>query len=263
MPTPSPSMVASVGATTGMSAKWPSSPMSPRPVTSATIAVMMGMPAATSAPKVIARITIAGGEADHLAAAGPLLGEPDAEDAARLDLQAGVPGRLGGGHDVARQLAGHAAAVHVHQHLGDGRLLVVAHEQVPRAASERAGDARDVRDGPHPPHRLLDRALGRGVEQRPLSRVEHHRALAVLLRRELPGQEVGGGLGLGAGQRDVVGRPGAQQHPPASRRRPRPRPTPAAPPTSVGRRRIQACRAVSTRSGYPSCGRVLTIRTQS
>ena len=31
--------------------------MSPRPVTSATIAVMMGMPAATSAPKVMARIT--------------------------------------------------------------------------------------------------------------------------------------------------------------------------------------------------------------
>ena len=57
MPTPSPSMVARVGATTGMSAKWPSSPMSPRPVTSATMAVMMGMPAATSAPKVIARIT--------------------------------------------------------------------------------------------------------------------------------------------------------------------------------------------------------------
>ena len=51
-------MVASVGATTGMSAKWPSRPMSPRPVTRATIAVMIGMPAATSAPKVIARITM-------------------------------------------------------------------------------------------------------------------------------------------------------------------------------------------------------------
>ncbi len=58
MPTPSPSIVASVGATTGMSATCPSRPMSPSPVTSATTAVTIGMPAATSVPNVTARITI-------------------------------------------------------------------------------------------------------------------------------------------------------------------------------------------------------------
>ena len=52
MPTPSPIIVASVGATVGTSATWLMSVMIDRPLTSPTMAVMIGSPIATTVPKV-------------------------------------------------------------------------------------------------------------------------------------------------------------------------------------------------------------------
>ena len=52
MPTPSPIIVASVGATVGTSATWLISVMIDRPLTSPTMAVMIGSPIATTVPKV-------------------------------------------------------------------------------------------------------------------------------------------------------------------------------------------------------------------
>ena len=59
MPTPRPIIVARVGAITGMSRTWPSSPIAPRAPTSASTAVTMGIPMATAEPKARVRITIA------------------------------------------------------------------------------------------------------------------------------------------------------------------------------------------------------------
>ena len=59
MPTPKPIMVASVGATSGMATKWPSRPTRPSPVSSPTMAVAIGMPAAARQPKVNARMMTA------------------------------------------------------------------------------------------------------------------------------------------------------------------------------------------------------------
>ena len=59
MPTPSPIIVARVGATSGMATKWPIRPTRPSPVISPTMAVTTGMPAAARQPKVNARMMTA------------------------------------------------------------------------------------------------------------------------------------------------------------------------------------------------------------
>ena len=67
MPTPSPIIVASVGATVGTSATWLISVMIDRPLTRPTIAVTIGRPIATTVPKVSSSTITAMRQADDLA----------------------------------------------------------------------------------------------------------------------------------------------------------------------------------------------------
>ena len=59
MPTPRPIIVASVGATVGISTAWPASAIAQSEMTSPRIAVVIGIAIATAVPNVSSRITIA------------------------------------------------------------------------------------------------------------------------------------------------------------------------------------------------------------
>ena len=105
--------------------------------------------------------------------------------------------------------------------------------------------------------------LAAGSSQRARGGVEHHRALAVLLRRELLGQEVGGRLGLGPRQGDVVGRPRAQQHPPAPDRGDDAGPHDQHHPPAMRAERAEPVEQRRHAAGILSVAGILTIRTRS
>ena len=86
-------MVASVGATLGMLTTWPSRPTSPSPTMSPTRAVMTGMPAATSAPKVNAMMTMAAARPMASLLRSVCLGQAGADASARLHLDPGLLAR--------------------------------------------------------------------------------------------------------------------------------------------------------------------------
>ena len=263
MPTPSPSMVASVGATTGMSATWPSRPMSPSPVTSATIAVMMGMPAATSAPKVMARITTP--------AARPII-------SLRRDLSSEslTPRTPPASTWRPASRAGWAAAMTrpassrvTWPPFTSSRTWTMAVFSSALMSSDRAPRAKGLVTLVTCGTALIRRTvawtarLAAGSCRVPSAAWEHHRALAVLLRRELPGQEVGGRLGLSPRQGDVVGRPRAQQHPPAPNHGDDARPHDEHEPPAVRAERSEPVEQCRHAAGILPVTGNLTIRTRS
>ena len=90
MPTPSPIIVASVGAIDGTVTTWPRSPISARPPMRPMTAEMIGMPIATREPKVKARMIIAATRPIDLAALGVRLGQLRPDRAPAGDLHPGL-----------------------------------------------------------------------------------------------------------------------------------------------------------------------------
>ena len=212
MPTPSPIIVARVGATVGTEITCPNNPITDVAIARATAAVRIGRPIATRLPNTSARITIA----ERLPISSLVL-----VSGCESSLPIGPPtatwrpafaGRLGRRQRLVRELLGDEPRIDVEQDGHECDRAVVAHEarRLP-VLRQRVHDARHVRRVPHAPIGLVDRIMGRLLGQPSLVHGEDERARAVLLRREPFRQEIERSLAVGAGQRELVVRLGADR----------------------------------------------------
>ena len=143
-------------------------------------------------------------QADQLARLGALRAECRADHAADVNLHpGGAPLLHPHVEDALRRRLAERAAADVEQH-GDERVVAVLADEAGRRVRERVRHRVDVLH-------LLQRVVGVGDRLLVLAavldlalRVEDDRAAAVLLRREVLRQEVGGRLAARARQREVV-----------------------------------------------------------
>ena len=255
MPTPRPSIVARVGATTGMSTRWPSSPISPRPVTSPTMAVRIGMPAATSVPKVIARIT--------MPAARPIISlRRECSSESRMPstppASTWMPASLAGCAAAMTSLARSRVTAPPFTSMSTWATAVFSSSLTSSARAPRANGLVTLVTCGAASMRRTDSLMARsaaGSSTVPAGGVEDDGALAVLLGREVPREEVGGRLRLGPRQADVVGGAGAEHEPARADHgddaRPRQQHDPRAPHAPVAESVEEGGHARE----YPSCGR--------
>ncbi len=196
-------MVATVWAISGTAIRCPSRPITPRAVVSPRIAVAIGMPIATTVPKVKVRISIAA-RIPIRSLVEVSLGE--STDPIDPPPWTSIPAFLPGSAASITRCAcglGQLAGADLEQSRDERRLLVLRDLGSP-VLVKRADGTGDEGD-------LLDRLVGvrdRGLIGRvghlALGDVEDDRIRSVLLRREPGLEQVGGLLAAGAGERDVV-----------------------------------------------------------
>jgi hypothetical protein len=142
-------------------------------------------------------------EADDLAALGSRLRELGPDGPASRDLHPSVLSRRSRVEDLLRELVRQLVPAHVEQNRDERRLLVLADLRGALLA-ERIRSTCNVRQFHDRLVGSLDRLLRLRVGDLARVDVEDDRAAPVLLRREALGEQVGGGLAVGAGKAEIV-----------------------------------------------------------